>query len=99
MLVFAFLEAFSFGFWGFVPFVMKKDGKVVFVWQRRNKREIERREKKYKNQCMKVDTLIFVLFFSPLYFSLISPLPNKDHFSIFFHDKRDKAPKTETKSL
>jgi hypothetical protein len=48
MLVFAFLEAFSFGFWGFVPFVMKKDGKVVFVWQMRNKREIERREKSTK---------------------------------------------------
>jgi hypothetical protein len=26
-----------------------------FVWQRRNRREIERREKKHENQCMNLD--------------------------------------------
>jgi hypothetical protein len=30
-------------------------GSYPYVWQRRNRREIERREKKHENQCMNLD--------------------------------------------
>jgi hypothetical protein len=33
-------------------FCKENKGHLHFVWQRRNRREIERREKKHENQCM-----------------------------------------------